>query len=113
MNEFVEIGDYIRGLPWRQRLRIWLAGFKVRRQVYSLGYRDGVRAVPIPLKKRGPTREDGAQLWKGESERNTSILVWCPGGGGYWTVAWWNCDKKGVTHWLPLVRPESETCDGT
>ena len=109
MNEFVDLEEYISGLPWRQRLRIFLAGFKVRRRVYALGLREGARSRPIAIKERWPKPEDGCQMFKGQGERNTSILVWCPGGGGYWTVAWWNCDRKGVTHWLPLVRPsESE-----
>jgi hypothetical protein len=108
MNDFVGIDEYVRGLPWKHRLRVWLAGFKVRRKAYALGLRDGIQARPIAIRDRAPSREDGCQMWQGQGERNTSILVWCPGGGGYWTVAWWNCDRKGVTHWLPLVRPESE-----
>lgn len=108
MNDFVEIGDFIRSRPWRQRLSIWLAGFKVRRQIYALGLKDGIAGRPIDIKVRSPKYEDGCQMYKGQGERNTQILVWCPGGGGYWTVAWWNCGRKGVTHWLPLVRPESE-----
>lgn len=63
--------------------------------------------VAIPLHVRYPTAADGCVLYSDHGEDTPSILVWCPGGGGYWTVAWWNCDKKDVSHWLPLRRPET------
>lgn len=47
----IELGDYIRSLPWRFRLRIWLKRFTVRRmlrngwrpKVTELTYCDGCR----------------------------------------------------------------------
>lgn len=48
-EDFIEIGEYIKSLSWRKRLRIFLAGFRARRRIYLIGYQagyeDGRRAV--------------------------------------------------------------------
>ena len=44
-DQFMGIDEFIQSLGWRMRLRIWFAGFGVRRKIYALGYRAGRASV--------------------------------------------------------------------